>query len=265
TDGPTGSVRAEQIIDEWLDGGSRRLAAQGTRPDGVELWRYAAVPTPSGPRPHLYFTAAYGAEQGDRGTGELLVVRPTAKELQDVFDSAVADGRPSLERFFTRGYIYEPILGELRYNTLLLDDEGFDGMGLKPISLSMRHTTDGSGAAVYRVSVTEPTRIWFHWGRTGPMVELAACETVLDIAEADLLTKRAQVTCDTSAGATVHVERLVANLEVLPRTVLPAEAFELSVPGDVPVRVQTAEEEISVFAAALERARSVRFHTFPSQ
>ena len=253
---------ADQIVDEWVDGAdNQRLAARGTHPGGVVLWRYAAAREGEEVRPYLHFSPPYNV--GETATGELLLVRPTPSELQRALLNVPPDRRGALARFLHRRYIYEPVVGDQRYNAILLDQRSVDTGGFPRVRLSMHETADAEGEPIYRVRLVEPSRLWHHWGRTAPVVDMASCETVLDITRPGLLTKKAQVACAIEDGRAVTVERTLLSVDVLQRSQLPSDVFTLDVAPHVPVRRQSAAEELGAFAAALDRVESKTSALFP--
>lgn len=255
---------ADQIVDEWADDAeSQHLAARGTRPDGAVLWRYTAAREGQEVRPYLHFSPTYTVGETASGTGELLLIRPTPSELQRALLDVPPARRSVLARFLHRRYIYEPVVGDQRYNAILLDQRSADAGGFPRVRLSMEEATAADGEPIYRVRLVEPSRLWHHWGRTAPLVDMASCETVLDITRPGLLTRKAQVACETEDGKRVTVERTLLSLDVVQRAELPSDFFTLDVGPHVPVRRQSAAEELGAFAAALDRIESKTSALFP--
>jgi hypothetical protein len=203
-------------------------------------------------RGHVYFAPRFSSEP--RG---LVSIEPSRREFEDAASRFPPDERRVLQTYLARGYIYEPISGERRFNRTVLDLDG-TGDALPRLRLSLEHAVFADGVPVYRVSVVDPVRVRFRWRSDGPpVVWLERRETTLFISRDSYLSLGSEELQQFEDGRRVFRTRQLVET----RTITAAEAsspFELKPPDNSPVRRQSAFQQLSAVARALERASAKR-------
>lgn len=246
--GQRNSVR-EYIRTEWMDGGDFSRVAGRNEENGRVYLAYSSVREDGEVRPRVYFGPGFSDEL--RG---LLSVEPTRGEFQRALVRFGAADRRKLQTYLDRGYIFEPISGERRFNRSILENADERAAALPRVIVSSRAETLESGVDVYAVRVVDPARVRFRWKSQGPpVVWLERRETVRYIARDTFLTVRAEDTFESPGGQRTHVTRHLLETRIVDHDVVDGDPFAISVPHGTPVRQQSAEEQLSAVAAALGR------------
>ena len=158
-----------------------------------------------------------------------------------------------LETYLSRGYIYEPIFSERRFNEAILKEV----TGIEPlhrVRLSMEDSTNVDGQPVYKVRSTDEVRMQFRWRSEGPpLIWLERQETVRYISKKTYLAVRSEEIHLDEMGARIETTReLVEVTNLQPSAV--GDAFDLHVPENVPIRHQSAREHLAEVLRTLRRS-----------
>lgn len=237
----------EWFADEWMDGSDfNRVAGRRYSTDNRLLLAYVSVLEQGEVRPRVYFAPGFLGEP--RG---LLSVEPSRREFQEAVAQFPPAEREALKTYLDRGYIYEPIAGERRFNRALLESTA-SSPKLPQFRLSLDGSNDLNGVPVYAVRIIEPVRINFLWRSDGPPdAWYFRQETVRYIARDTFLTLRSEETQTRPDG-----RRVVTTYELIETRITPAglggtNPFELDVPAGTPRQRQSALEQLKAVAAAL--------------
>lgn len=244
---------ATRQIHEWLDGSDLlRVAGRNVNAAGDLRLAYARVREDGQDRARVYFAPGFSNEP--RG---LLSIEPSRREFQAALAAFPRPQQTALQTYLDRGYIYEPIIGERRFNRAMLEE----GEGVLPRTMLSLDATDLVGdVQVYRVRMIDPVRVRFRWRSSGPpVVWLARLETVRSISRDTYLGVRAEETYDFEDGRHIVTTRELVEAQVIDAFALRGrdDPFTLGAPAGVPVRRQSAVEHLSEVARALERVASV--------
>lgn len=239
----------EYVRTEWMDGADFSRVAGRHEENGRVYLAYSTVREDGEVRPRVYFGPGFSDEL--RG---LLSIEPTRGEFQRALLGFGADDRRRLQTYLNRGYIFEPISGERRFNRSILENDDGRPAALPRVIVSLRPETLEPGIEVYAVRAIDPARVRFRWKSQGsPVVWLERIETVRYIARDTYLTVRAEETHDSPSGQRTHVVRRLLETRIVDRDAVEDDPFAISVPRGIPVRRQSADEQLSAVAAVLGR------------
>lgn len=245
-DGGGQTVR-ESISTEWMDGSDFSRVAGRNERDGRVYLAYASAREHGEVRPRVYFAPGFSNEP--RG---LLSLEPSRREFQTALASFGPDEAAKLETYLDRGYIFEPISGERRFNRIALNASTESHGPLPRVMVSLREETLPQGTAVYAVRIVDPARVRFRWKSEGaPVAWLERRETVRYIARDTYLSLKAEETYDTEDGRRVHQVRELVETRIVESGSGGIDPFVLTVPDGTPVRRQSAREQLSAVAAVL--------------
>lgn len=239
----------EYVRTEWMDGADFSRVAGRHEERGRVHWAYSSVREHGEIRPRVYF----GPGVSDELRG-LLSIEPTRGEFQNALLGFSALDRRKLQTYLDRGYIFEPISGERRFNRRIVEKDDERTAAWPRAITSLQSERLESGVDVYAVRVIDPARVRFRWKSQGPpVVWLERRETVRYIARDTFLTVRTEDTYDSPDGQRTRVVRHLLEARVVDRDAVDGDPFALDVPRGTPVRTQSAEEQLSAVAAALGR------------
>ena len=162
--------------------------------------------------------------------------------------------RRILETYLARGYIYEPIFSERRFNEAMLRDvTGIDP--LQRVRLSVEHSTMVNGRPVFKVRSSDDVRLQFRWTSNGPPVMwLERQETVRYISKDTYLAVKSEEVHLDEMGARIETTRELVEASNLDTSAGGSDPFNLPVAEGVPVRRQSAEDHLVEVLRALRRA-----------
>lgn len=246
---------SEWIADEWVRGANLdAVAGQRRLRNGQRISAYARDVRTSDQRARIYF--APGFRQTTHG---LLSIEPTRAAFEAAAASFPPAERDLLDTYLRRGYMYEPIAGERRFNRRLLEPEA-DSPRLPRLSLSVEERTDPNGVAVYAVRLVEPVYVTFRWTASGPpSVYIGRKETVRYIAQETFLTLRSRETVTYDDGTHVVTTYELKETRAARLDELATDPFAFDVPEGTPVRYQSAQEYFDAVVRALaQRPAHVR-------
>lgn len=241
----------ERFIDEWLDGSDlQHVAGRWMTTSGQLLTAYSNVREDGEYRGRVYF--APSATNGPRG---LLSIEPTRREFQQAAEQFSYGDRLKLNRYLARDYIYEPIVGERRFNRAVIEHTAGDASIAPRMRLSLDDSGVLGGAAVYKVRVIDPLRVRFRWTASGPpAVWLEQHETLRYISRDTYLTLKTEDDHRYETGERVSTTRELVETRIAAGGSTRQTAFDLEVPAGTAVRTQSAFEQLAAVAAALNRA-----------
>jgi hypothetical protein len=239
----------ERVYQEWMDGADfDHVAGRILTADGRLLLSYTKVREGGELRGHVYFAPGFSNEP--RG---LLSIEPSRSEFEKAASLFPPDERLLLRTYLARGYIYEPISGERRFNRTVLDvDGGSDA--LPRMRLSLEDAVLAEGARVYKVRVVDPVRVRFRWKSNGPPVAwLERRVTTRFISHDSYLTVGSEELQQFEDGRQVFRSSQLVETHTIKVTDGPSP-FDLEVPKNTPVRRQSAFEQLSAVARVVARA-----------
>jgi hypothetical protein len=252
TENADGSQRVvrEATFNEWMDGTDYSRVAGRNESNGRVYLAYARVRDTDGEvRPRVYFAPGFSNEP--RG---LLSIEPSRREFQEALVNFEAEEREKLQTYLARGYIFEPISGERRFNRIALEAGAERGPLLPRIIVSLREETLPTGTEVYAVRIVDPARVRFRWTSEGPPVARVEWrQSVRYIARDTYLSLKAEETTEDERGRRVITTRELVDTHILERDGVSADPFALAVPEGTPARRQSASEQLSAVAAVLAR------------
>jgi len=239
----------ERYTLEWIDGSDiRHATGKSQTPSGRVYLAYANGLEHGRYVPRVYYEPGFA----DEANGLVSIV-PSRHEFEAAAARFTGSERQAVDRYLARGYIYEPIVSERRFNDAMLQPV----VGREPLPqvvLSVDDLATLDGIAVYKVRSLEAIRVPFRWASTGPpKAWLERQETIRYIAKASYLTLRAEETVEAENGRVVRTIR-----ELVETTTLDLrkgeDPFALQLPADVPIRKQSAFEHLSQITRTLRRA-----------
>jgi hypothetical protein len=238
-----------RLLLEWVDGTDiRHATGKSVSSTGRTYLAYACVIEDGRPVPRMYYEPGYANEPLG-----LVSLIPSREQFAQALTRFTGAERRILDTYLSRGYIYEPILSELRFNQAMLRDV----TGIEPLQ-RFRLSVDSAtldGHPVYKVRSTDDVRMQFRWRSKGPpVVWLERQETVRYISRVTYLAVRSEETHLDETGARIETTRELVESRNL---VLPTDGespFDLSIPAGVPVRRQSAYDHLVEVLRALGRA-----------
>jgi len=239
-----------RFIEEWLDGSDlQHVAGRWTTTAGQVVTAYTNVGTSGEHRGRVYF--APNPTNDSRG---LLSIEPTRREFQETAARFSDSERPMLNEYLARGYIYEPIVGERRFNRAVIEHTAGDELILPRTRISLDDSEELAGVPVYKVRVIDPVRVRFRWTIAGPpVVWLERQETVRYISRETYLTLKTEDDHLYESGERVFTTRELIETRISAADVAREPAFELDVPAGTPARTQSAFDLLTAVAHALNR------------
>jgi hypothetical protein len=247
--GDTATIR-ESIRNEWMDGSDfGRVAGTHVGPNGRIVLSYASAREDGDLRPRVYFAPGFSNEP--RG---LLSIEPSRREFQEAIAAFPLVERAKLQTYLDRGYIFEPISGERRFNRTVLETSSEWNGPLPRITVSLREATLPTGTPVYVVRIVDPVRVEFRWKSNGPPVAwMERRETLRYIARDTHLSLKAEDTYYIEDGRRVVTTRELLETRVAEAGADAVDRFVLKVPDGTPVRQQSAREQLSAVSTVLRR------------
>jgi hypothetical protein len=241
-------VSRQSIVNEWMDGSDFSRVAGRNETNGRVYLAYATTRENGEVRPRVYFAPGFSNE-----TRGLLSIEPTRREFQDALASFGPHDRAKLKTYLSRGYIFEPISGERRFNRIALETSTEQDAPLPRVMVSLREETLPSGTQVYAVRIVDPARVRFRWKSVGPpMAWLEWRETVRYIARDTYLSLKAEEIYENEQGRRVFTTRELIDTRIVEHSGDDGDPFVLAVPDDTPVRRQSASEQLAAVAAVLQ-------------
>jgi hypothetical protein len=242
--------RVERYTLEWIDGSDvRHATGKSLTASGRMYLAYANVLDGGQYIPRVYY------EPGFAGESRGLVSRvPSRQEFEAAASRFTGGERQVVDRYLARGYIYEPIVSERRFNDAMLKPL----TGPEPLPqavLDVDESTSLDGTPVYRVRSIESIRVPFRWSSTGPpRAWLERQETVRYIAQDTYLTLRAEETVEAETGRQLRTTRELVETSTFDMPPPAASPFNLEIPDGVPARRQSAFEHLTQVTRTLRRA-----------
>jgi hypothetical protein len=245
----------ERYTLEWIDGSDRRRAiGRSYRVDGRMYAAYVGDLDHGQYVRKIYLApglSALGVSNERRG---LLSVTPSAAEYEAALARFGDADRRVLETYLARGYIYQPLVSERRFNDAMLQEVAGPAP-LPRVRLSLDDSDLGGQPDLYKVRSVDAVRIQFRWKSAGPTaVWLERQETVRYIAKDTYLTVKSEERAEDERGRTVNTTRELVQTQTVDEWADGVSPFELVVPDTVPVRHQSAYEHLSQVIDALRRA-----------
>jgi hypothetical protein len=247
---PAGGLRIvrQSMISEWMDGADFSRVAGRNESDGRVYLAYASAREKGEVKPRVYFAPGFADEPDG-----LLSIEPSRREFQEALAGFEPEARARLQTYLDRGYIFEPISGERRFNRIALQTSTERRDALPRIMVSLREETLPTGTDVYAVRIVDPARVRFRWkSRGAPAAWLEWRETVRYIARDTYLSLGAEETYQTENGHRMFQTRELLETRIVERDAIGVDPFLLSVPKGTPVRRQLAADQLSAVAAVLE-------------
>jgi hypothetical protein len=250
---PDGPVRfVDRYTLEWIDGSDiRHATGQSVAADGRMYLAYANVLEHGQYVPRVYYGPGY-ADQVDG----LLSIVPSRHEFESAAERFRGLEREVVETYLARGSIYEPLVSERLFNDAMF--KAVTGPeSLPQVLLSVDDGIVFNGTSVYRVRSVETVRVPFRWRPTGPpRMWLERRETFKYIAKDSFLTVKAEETSETENGEEIHIVRELVETRTMPMPPSggPGDPFAWVGTVDVPVRRQSAYEQLSQVTRTLRRA-----------
>lgn len=243
-------ILREWLSHEWMDGSDfARVAARNETLNGRVRLAYVSVREDGELRPRVYFPPGFSSEPHG-----LLSIEPSRREFQEAVAAFPPGAREKLQTYLDRGYIFEPISGERRFNRLALETSVERNSPLPRIMVSLRQETLPSGVLVHAVRIVDPARVRFRWRSEGPpVVWLERRETVRYIARDTYLSLKAEETYGTEDGRRVFTTRELLETRIGEPGADGIDPFVLTVPEGTPVRRQSATEQLSAVARLLRQ------------
>ena len=239
----------ESISNEWMDGSDFGHVAGRNERNGRVYLAYASARENGELKPRVYFAPGFSNEP--RG---LLSIEPSRREFQKALAAFAPHDAEKLKTYLDRGYIFEPISGERRFNRIALETSTEHDGPLPRVMVSLREETLPHGVGVYAVRIVDPARVRFRWKSEGaPTAWLEWRETVRYIARDTYLSLKAEETYETEDGRRVFQTRELLETRIVEAGADNVDPFLITVPEGTPVRQQSASEQLSAVAAVLGR------------
>ncbi len=239
----------EYFRTEWMDGADFSRVAGLNEEKGRINMAYSSAREGSDVRARVYFAPGYYDES--RG---LLSIEPTRSEYQKALRSFSNSDRRKLQTYLNRGYIFEPISGERRFNRSMLENAGGMEVALPRVILSLGTETLASGINVYAVRMIDPARVRFRWTSEGPPTAwVERRETIRYIARDTYLNVRAEETHEGPNGKRTTITRELVETRIVEREAGAVDPFTIDALPTAPVRWQSALEHLSAVAAVLSQ------------
>ncbi len=244
-----GEITRESISNEWMDGADFSRVAGRNEANGRVYLAYATFREDGEVRPRVYFAPGFSNEPLG-----LLSIEPSRREFVEALGSFDAQNREKLETYIDRGYIFEPISGERRFNRIAVETRTEGDSPLPRIMVSLREEKLPSGVAVYAVRIVDPASVRFRWKSVGPpQAWLEWRETVRYIARDTYLSLKAEETYRNENGRRVRTTRELLETQILESGADRSSPFDIDVPRQTPTRRQSAREQLAAVAAVLAR------------
>jgi hypothetical protein len=243
-------------IEEWMDGGDiDRVAGRWYDADGRLLIAYTTHIQDGQHRPSVYFRPGVFNEAAGG-----LNIEPTRKEFDDALEQFPPPMRRTLQLYLARQYIYQPIIGEREINRAMLEAPNEPTTSLPRVVLSCERTHGEAGEDAFRVRLIDPVSITFNWTSKGPPhVQLRRAEVVRYINAGSYLATRTENSYVYASGQHRTSVHQLVGMETLDTASLSSDPFTLDIPAGTPTRRQSAREQLSSVADALERVDVNRF------
>lgn len=239
----------EYVRTEWMDGADFSHVAGLNEENGRVNLAYSSAREGAEVRARVYFAPGHYDES--RG---LLSIEPTRSEYQKALRSFSNSDRRKLQTYLNRGYIFEPISGERRFNRSMLENDGGMAVALPRVIVSLGTETLASGINVYAVRMIDPARVRFRWTNEGPpRAWVERRETIRYIARDTYLNVRAEETHEAPSGQRTTILRELIETRIVEREAAGVDPFAINVPATTPVRRQSALEHLSAVAEVLSR------------
>lgn len=247
--------RLTHTIEEWMDGGDiDRVAGRWYDADGRLLIAYTTHIQDGQHRPSVYFRPGVFNEAAGG-----LNIEPTRKEFEDALEQFPLPMRRTLQLYLARQYIYQPIIGEREINRAILEAPNEPTSSLPRVVLSCDRTQGETGEDLFRVRLIDPVSITFNWTSKGPpRVQLRRAEVVRYINAGSYLATRTENSYVYANGQHRTAVHQLVGMETLDTARLASDPFILDVPAGTPTRRQSAHEQLSTVADALERVNGDR-------
>jgi hypothetical protein len=246
--------RIERYTFEWIDGSDiRHAVGKSMTSGGRNYLAYLSVLDEGRYVPRVYYEPGFASQRDG-----LLSIVPSRHEFEAAAARFTGHERLVLETYLARGYIYEPIVSERRFNDAMLKPIG-GAEPLPQVLLSIDDRAMLGDRPVYRVQSIESVRLPFRWRLSGPPdMWLERQQTVRYIAKDSFLTLRAEEHVESETGRRVDTVRELIESQTLP---MPSRAdeqnpFTLDDANRVPLRRQSAFEHLSQVIRTLSRAPS---------
>jgi hypothetical protein len=245
----------ERYTLEWIDGSDRRHAIGRSYLASGPMYAAYVNALDRGEYVRRIYLApglsALGVSNEPRG---LLSIVPSAVEFEAAAARFNDADRQALETYLARGYMYQPIVSERRFNDAMLK-EVTGRAPLPRVRLSLDDSDLFSDGAVHKVRSVDAVRVQFRWKSSGPTAAwLERQETVRYISKDTYLTMKSEETNEDELGRTTKTTRELVETKVVDEFANGASPFDLQVPDNVPVRRQSAYEHLSQVIQALSRA-----------
>ena len=239
----------EYFRTEWMDGADFSHVAGLNEEQGRVNLAYSSTREGEEVRARVYFSP--GRYDESRG---LLSIEPTRNEYQKALRNFSNSDRRKLQTYLNRGYIFEPISGERRFNRSMLENDGGIAVALPRVIVSLGTQTLSSGIDVYAVRMIDPARVRFRWTSEGsPRAWVERRETIRYIARDTYLNVRAEETHDVPSGQRTTIIRELIETRIVEREAGGVDPFAINVPATTLVRRQSALEHLSAVAEVLSR------------
>jgi hypothetical protein len=237
----------ESVNHEWMDGADFGRVAGRNERDGRTYLAYAGTRESGELRPRVYFAPGFSDEP--RG---LLSIEPSRREFHEALGQFGPGDREKLLMYLGRGYIFEPISGERRFNQLMLESGTETRAPLLRIMVSLQDEILPSGLLVYALRILDPARVRFRWKREGPPVAwLEHRKTVRYIARDTYLSLKSEDTFEMQDGRLVFSTRELLETRIVEPSAVTVDPFVVTVPEETPVRRQSASEQLAAVARVL--------------
>jgi hypothetical protein len=250
-DRPGAPERIEhRFLMEWIDGSDiRHATGKSTTPSGRTYLAFANLLQGGHYSPRIFYEPGYANEAAG-----LLSVVPSREEFEEAVTRFTGTDRRILETYLARGYIYEPIFSERRFNQAMLN-ESAAVEPLQRVRLSVEDSVTPDGRPVYKVRSFDDVRLQFRWRSSGPPVMwLERQETVRYISKDTYLAVRSEEIHLDEMGTRIDTTRELVDVVNLDKPVNGPDVFDLNVPSGVPVRRQSAYDHLVEVLRALRRA-----------
>jgi len=250
-DTPGAPERIERrFLMEWIDGSNiRHATGKSVTPSGRTYLAFANVVEEGRYSPRIYYEPGYANEPAG-----LLSIVPSREDFEEAAARFGGTERRILQTYLARGYIYEPIFSERRFNEAMLQEAA----GVEPLQrvrLSVEDSATPDGRPVYKVRSFDDVRLQFRWRSSGPpTVWLERQETVRYISKDTYLAVRSEEIHLDEMGARIETTRELVDVVNQDRPANGADPFDLNVPAGVPVRRQSAHDHLVEVLRALRRA-----------
>jgi hypothetical protein len=234
-------------VHEWLDSTGIRAAAQGYGPDGRLLWTEVSLAEGDAAGARMFLAPDPSLQP--RG---LLIVRPSARELNEALPRMPGDVRRRLEPMLSRRHVVsEPIFSERWENRILLGIQARAPRAEDSVTVAPWTTPDGGRG--YRLRVVEGWRPWVEWRGQGLAGMPARFERVRYVEGRGYLTLRDTAEYRLDDGRVFAFDRETVRTVREPLDETAEAKFRIDVPPGTPVRKVPAEDELRALADAIRR------------